>query len=81
MVQKFKVKEPNVHLLDANIKEGFVIAGFGIHELAYILKGLSERVNKYESMGKLADDDEISFEFNKRLLAAVESIRNAALPQ
>jgi hypothetical protein len=80
-MEKMKVKDPNVQLLDSNVKEGFVIMGMGIHELAYVLKGISERINKYENMTDRADDDEISYEFNRRLLEKFEYCRNAALPQ
>lgn len=52
------------------------------HCLAYLLKGINCRIGVYEKMelgGPLPTDDEVSFNYTKRLRDAVKSARDSIL--
>lgn len=54
---------------------------FGIHEQAYLIKGILDRIQKYEKMNPRSSDDEKAYQFNLKLLEKLEYCRNAALPE
>ena len=62
------------------------VCGFemGIHDMAYILKGLNCRIAAYEKMQvdgpPLDQDDHKSFEYTKMLREKIEQCRNDTLP-
>jgi len=76
-----KNRDPEVELIAASQSGKWSTIKLGIHEQAYILKGILERIQKAENIANRSDEDETSYQFNLKLLEKLEYCRNAALPQ
>lgn len=76
-----KHNDPEVELIAANVVDKCSTIRFGIHEQAYLIKGIHDRIQKYEKMNPRSTDDETAYQFNLKLLEKLEYCRNAALPQ
>lgn len=76
-----KNRDPEVELIASNVVDKCSTIRFGIHEQAYLIKGINDRIQKYEKMNPRGEEDEISYQFNLKLLEKLEYCRNAALPQ
>ena len=66
--------------MSSDIVKGESVIRFTIHEMAYLMKGIGERIQKYENMVNRNSDDEASYQFTLWLRDKVEYCRNAALP-
>ena len=78
-----KRRDPFVELLGSSKQPNnqYSDMRLGIHEQAYLIKGILERIMKYENNNHRSEEDEVSYQFNLDLLEKLEYCRNAALPE